>query len=67
MMTSPNASSFTARKRDHDLSAMLMNTPLPTLMEQAQLLRDNGHGDTLSYSRKVFIPLTQLCLSLIHI
>ena len=31
------------------------------LMAQAASLRDAGHGPLISYSRKVFIPLTQLC------
>lgn len=34
---------------------------LPALMEQARALRDLGHGAIVGYSRKVFIPLTQLC------
>jgi FO synthase len=35
--------------------------PLPELMAQAARLRDAGHGNGVSYSRKVFIPLTRLC------
>lgn len=31
------------------------------LMAQAASLRDAGHGPLISYSRKVFIPLTRLC------
>ena len=31
------------------------------LFEIARDLRDQGHGRTLTYSRKVFIPLTTLC------
>ena len=42
-------------------SDYLLNAPLPTLLEQAATLRDCGHADRLSYSRKVFIPLTRLC------
>jgi FO synthase len=34
---------------------------LAALMEIAALLRDQGHGARVSYSRKVFIPLTRLC------
>ena len=30
-------------------------------MLDAQRLRDQGHGTVVSYSRKVFIPLTRLC------
>lgn len=35
--------------------------PLPDLMAKAGELRDLGHGNIVSYSRKVFIPLTRLC------
>jgi FO synthase len=35
--------------------------PLPLLMTEAARLRDLGHGNIVSYSRKVFIPLTRLC------
>ncbi len=35
--------------------------PLPELMAEAARLRDRGHGQIVSYSRKVFIPLTRLC------
>ena len=40
--------------------------PLPALMAEAARLRDLGHGDIVSYSRKVFIPLTQLCRDVCH-
>ncbi|THD04785.1 7,8-didemethyl-8-hydroxy-5-deazariboflavin synthase [Panacagrimonas perspica] len=39
---------------------MLGESP-SVLMTEARTLRDKGHGDVISYSRKVFIPLTQLC------
>ena len=35
--------------------------PLPRLLAEAARLRDLGHGPVVSYSRKVFIPLTRLC------
>jgi FO synthase len=31
------------------------------MMAAASVLRDRGHGRTVTYSRKVFIPLTNLC------
>ncbi len=31
------------------------------LFDEASRLRDEGHGRTVTYSRKVFIPLTTLC------
>jgi len=34
---------------------------LTVLLEAAGQLRDRGHGKRVTYSRKVFIPLTQLC------
>ncbi|MFZ3237397.1 MAG: 7,8-didemethyl-8-hydroxy-5-deazariboflavin synthase CofG, partial [Stellaceae bacterium] len=36
------------------------------LMTAAAVLRDQGHGDLVSYSPKVFIPLTQLCRDVCH-
>ena len=35
--------------------------PLEALMARARNLREEGHGRTITYSRKVFIPLTRLC------
>ncbi len=40
--------------------------PLGELMRQAAALRDQGHGPIVSYSRKVFIPLTHLCRDVCH-
>ena len=39
---------------------------LPALMQTAAALRDRGHGANISYSRKVFIPLTKLCRDSCH-
>ena len=39
--------------------------PAP-LMEVAAGIRDSGHGRVISYSRKVFIPLTRLCRDVCH-
>jgi len=33
---------------------------------EATRLRDEAHGDLITYSRKVFIPLTQLCRDVCH-
>src|SRR3954469_5004319 len=35
--------------------------PLDEMLAQARALREQGHGRIVSYSRKVFIPLTRLC------
>jgi FO synthase len=42
------------------------NSDTLSLMEKACALRDAGHGRVISYSRKVFIPLTQLCRDVCH-
>ena len=39
---------------------------LSGLMADAARLRDRGHGRLISYSRKVFIPLTHLCRDVCH-
>ena len=44
----------------------LLTIPLPDLMAQAAATRDAGHGNIVSYSRKVFIPLTHLCRDVCH-
>src|ERR1700676_5726691 len=41
-------------------------TELSQLMADAARLRDQGHGRLVSYSRKVFIPLTKLCRDVCH-
>jgi len=37
------------------------DAPLVSLLSQARALREEGHGRIISYSGKVFIPLTRLC------
>ena len=39
---------------------------LAALLATASTLRDRGHRNVVSYSRKVFIPLTQLCRDVCH-
>jgi FO synthase len=39
---------------------------LRELMAQAAAIRDAGFGELITYSRKVFIPLTQLCRDVCH-
>jgi FO synthase len=51
---------------DHDALALADCTDLPRLLSEAERLRDEGFGKTLTYSRKVFIPLTQLCRDVCH-
>jgi FO synthase len=40
--------------------------PLEELLGIASALRDRGHGPVVTYSRKVFIPLTMLCRDVCH-
>src|ERR1700720_3736124 len=51
---------------DKALSIRLEQAPLAELVDAAGRLRDEGHGRHLSYSRKVFIPLTHLCRDVCH-
>ncbi|MEE2970252.1 MAG: 5-amino-6-(D-ribitylamino)uracil--L-tyrosine 4-hydroxyphenyl transferase CofH [Pseudomonadota bacterium] len=48
------------------LIALAADGPTRELMLHAADLRDAGHGDLVSYSRKVFIPLTRLCRDVCH-
>ena len=43
------------------LLAELEAVPVPELLEKARALGREGHANVISYSRKVFIPLTRLC------
>src|SRR5438128_12065915 len=39
----------------------LLHAPLAELMAEAARLRDRSHGARVTFSPKVFIPLTMLC------
>ena len=41
--------------------ARLVDAPLADLMAEAARLRDEGHGTRMTFSPKVFVPLTMLC------
>lgn len=41
-------------------------TDTSEIVRLARALRDEGFGDTITYSKKVFIPLTQLCRDVCH-
>lgn len=47
--------------QSEQLLASFEALPLSELMKQASALRRAGHGTAITYSRKVFIPLTHLC------
>ncbi|MCX7381081.1 MAG: 5-amino-6-(D-ribitylamino)uracil--L-tyrosine 4-hydroxyphenyl transferase CofH [Alphaproteobacteria bacterium] len=51
---------------DAALLARIEAMPLPVLMAEAAALRDAAYGRNVSYSRKVFIPLTHLCRDVCH-
>jgi FO synthase len=51
---------------DGALIIRLDQARLAELIEAAGRLRDQGHGRHISYSRKVFIPLTHLCRDVCH-
>jgi FO synthase len=48
---------------DPDLAVRLLTgvDPVQPLLAEAARLRDEGHGRTVTYSRKVFLPITTLC------
>ena len=49
-----------------EVLTLIGGMPLSDLMRMAAVRRDAAHGDKISYSRKVFIPLTQLCRDVCH-
>jgi FO synthase len=54
------------RLADHEALALAQCEDLPRLMAMAEGLAVAGHGRRVSFSRKVFIPLTQLCRDSCH-
>jgi FO synthase len=54
------------RRPDTAGALCLVNAPLAALMSAAESLTLDGFGRAVSYSRKVFIPLTQLCRDVCH-
>ncbi len=44
----------------------LLEAPLDEVLAEARRLRDEGHGRLVTYSPKVFIPLTKLCRDVCH-
>ena len=51
---------------EDELRSLAFCNELDLLMETAATVRDRGFGNLISYSRKVFIPLTQLCRDVCH-
>ena len=44
-----------------DALSLMSDAPLPALLQAAATVRDRFKSSSVSYSRKVFIPLTHLC------
>jgi FO synthase len=71
-MSPAKTASLLARARDGerlgtaDALSLAACEDTAALMQAAAALRDRGHGDLVSYSRKVFIPLTKLCRDSCH-
>ena len=57
---------MTLATEDAVLFARIEAAPLDALMAEAAGMRDVAHGRNVSYSRKVFIPLTKLCRDVCH-
>jgi FO synthase len=56
-----------SRRLSRDEAIALVNIDdLEPLLRAAAGRRDDAHGERVSYSRKVFIPLTQLCRDVCH-
>lgn len=51
---------------DDEALALADSTDLPALLATAGELRDRGFGNVVTYSKKVFIPLTHLCRDVCH-
>ena len=49
-----------------DCLAIAQSGDLAELMQRAAAMRDAAYGDIVTYSRKVFIPLTHLCRDVCH-
>jgi FO synthase len=54
------------RLTDDEVRRIAREAEPAALMARAARLRDLGHGEVISYSRKVFIPLTHLCRDVCH-
>ena len=52
--------------KQKELLALARNTNTSDLIREASIIRDKGHGSLVTYSPKVFIPLTHLCRDVCH-
>ena len=58
--------SSSRRLDDEEILSLASFDDTRSLMSVAGAIRDAGHQNTVSYSRKVFIPLTHLCRDVCH-
>src|SRR6187200_2881795 len=67
-MTALASKNFTPEHRlsRDEAFALLESDDLAELMRLAAARRDAVHGTVVTYSRKVFIPLTRLCRDVCH-
>ncbi|MFP6749873.1 MAG: 5-amino-6-(D-ribitylamino)uracil--L-tyrosine 4-hydroxyphenyl transferase CofH [Alphaproteobacteria bacterium] len=68
MALSSEIEAWLERRRPDGAEALALAdvSDLAALQAAAARLRDQAHGRLISYSRKVFIPLTQLCRDVCH-
>jgi FO synthase len=57
---------MTMAQADSELITRLLSTPLPDLMAEARARRDARGPARMTFSPKVFIPLTRLCADVCH-
>tara|TARA_A100001037_G_scaffold173919_1_gene156013 strand:+ start:266 stop:640 length:375 start_codon:yes stop_codon:yes gene_type:complete len=50
----------------HTVLELSKRADLTSLMSDASAARDEGFGNLITYSRKIFIPLTKLCRDVCH-
>jgi FO synthase len=51
---------------DSSALSLAQMSDTPAIAEVASMLRDRGHNQLITYSRKVFVPLTKLCRDVCH-
>ncbi len=61
-----NSSHTSSYLSDGQALQLAENSNLSQLVEMAGQIRDQGFGNVVTYSRKVFIPLTHLCRDVCH-
>ena len=62
-----NLDRFWSRRPEPEEALTLAELPVgSSLLELAAALRDQGFGSLVTYSPKVFVPLTELCRDVCH-